>query len=374
MNPIWIDDPQKLGDFIDDFYGIDVIAVDTESDHFHAYQARVCLIQVATPSRVALIDPLALDAQDLAPLFDVFADDTITKILHSCRNDVREIDRDYKVPINSVFDTQIAAKFVGTERNALGWLLKDRIGVDVAKKYQRYDWTRRPIPTEPQKYAAQDVIHLFELRDQFLNELGEWQTPFEQMCQHVAANSDYEEKLFDPEDFRRVRGTKKLDDASRAAARELFIARHELCETINKAALHVFQNKALIELAKTRPKSADNLRRIKGLAPALVEFGADRILQAIRDAESADVPPADPPRAERTRTPDDEKARFNALKSWRNNTAEKLGLPPVLIATNSTLQDIAAQKPATPEQLARVHDVLPWHVERFGKKMLEIVN
>ncbi len=88
MEPIWIDEAEQLQKFCEKNNG-GPLTVDTESDHFHAYQAKVCLIQVADGAREALIDPLVLDAGELGPLFELLQDSSIIKILHAARNDIR---------------------------------------------------------------------------------------------------------------------------------------------------------------------------------------------------------------------------------------------------------------------------------------------
>ncbi len=374
MDVIWIDEVEALRGFVDEISHEEAIAIDTESDHFHAYNARVCLIQVASPERAALVDPLALDAEDLDPLFDLLEDSSTVKILHSCRNDVREIDRDYGVAIHNVFDTQIAAKFIGHDRNALSWLLEELLGLKLGKQYQRFDWTRRPIPPEPREYAALDVIPLFDLRERFLDELGDWVEPFRETCTHYAATSGYEASEFDPEDWRRVKGAEKLDGRSRAVVRELFIVRHELLEDVNRAALHVFDNRALKNIAKERPTTRKDLGRTKGLAPALASYGGEKILAAIERGLSAEVPPKRRPRQRAPRMSDEARALYDDLNSWRNETAHASHLPSEFIATNSTLRKISLEPPRSLEELGRFEDILPWQRERFGSEILEIID
>lgn len=374
MSVIWIDEADALQEFVDDLEGEEAIAVDTESDHFHAYNAQVCLIQVASPDVAALIDPLALSDEAMDPLFDLFEDPSVVKILHSCRNDVREIDRDYGVPINNVFDTQIAAKFIGYERNALSWLLEELLELKLGKQYQRFDWTRRPIPPEPQEYAALDVIPLFDLRNRFLDELGEWTEPCIQTCQHFAATSGYEESPFDPEDWRRIKGAEKLDGQTRAIVRELHIVRHELLEDVNRAALHVFDNRALKHIATQKPTSKSELSRTKGLAPALADYGGDRILDAVERGKSAEIPAKRRPRTSAPRMSDEARDLYDALNTWRNDTSNESHLPSEFIATNSTLREISIAPPDDVSGLTHFQDMQPWQAKRFGDQIMQVID
>src|SRR5690554_5698562 len=204
MKTMWIDTVAGLNGSCEVLRNSDVIGVDTEYDHFHAYQPLVCLIQVATPEVAALIDPLTLDAEALAPLFEIFEDDGQVKIIHSANSDLNELSRDYGISVRNVFDTQIAARFLNYERHGLSWLLEELLGVKAGKQFQRFDWTRRPIPSDAQGYALGDVVDLFELRDRFSKELAEacWDDLFAQQCAFVAETSVYREVPFDVERWR----------------------------------------------------------------------------------------------------------------------------------------------------------------------------
>jgi ribonuclease D len=375
MQTLWIDQPDQLRDFCETIAG-EVIAVDTESDHFHAYQAQVCLIQVGTSEVGALIDPLALGAEDLEPLFELLRDPKVITLLHSARNDIRELDRDYGVGIANVFDTQIAAKFLGYERNSLSWLQEEIVGETPSGQYQRFDWTTRPIHDKAREYAIADVADLFPLRDRFLPELedSKWLEPFRQQCAYIAAISGYEPSPFDPERWRRAAGGKKLDGPARAAIRELFLARHEICSKENRAALHIFSNGALVELARAKPRTADDLSKIRRLSDEIADQYAALILEAVERSYDAEIPPEKRPREHRERPPLEERQIFNALKSWRNTTSDSMDISGEFIATNATLSEIAADPPPSVEGLDAFVAILPWHREMFGDQILETIE
>ena len=85
------------------------------------------------------MDPLSFD--DLSPLSPGFADPNIRKVFHGADYDIRSLYRDFDIEVNSLFDTQIAARFLGIKETSLGHLLKERLGVLVEKKYQKRDWS-----------------------------------------------------------------------------------------------------------------------------------------------------------------------------------------------------------------------------------------
>lgn len=375
MSSLWIERADELAEFCEEI-GDGPIAVDTESDHFHAYQAQVCLIQVGDAHKSALVDPLAIDGDDMEPLFELLRDPQVVTLLHAARNDIRELDRDYGVGIANVFDTQVAAKFLGYERNALSWLQEELVGQTPPGNYQRFDWTRRPIPQEAREYAAADVVDLFVLRERFLPELEEsgWLEPFYQHCAYIAAISAYEPSPFDPEGWWSVKGRKGLGGRGRAALEALYQARHEICTAENRAALHIFPNDAMVRVARARPSTLEELRQIKRLPDETVDRHGDEILEAIERARSADIPPKKRPRTHRPRPSADERARFSALKDWRNRTSDALDLSGALIATNATLSEIAADPPSSVVGLDAFPAILPWHRDMFGDEILAALH
>ena len=374
---IWIDSPEKLHAFCTDEVR-DVLAVDTESDHFHAYRPQVCLIQVATPEATAFVDPLAMDQAQMAPLLELFEDDGVEKLLHSARNDLGELDRDYGVDFRGVFDTQVAARFLDYQRNSLDWLLEEVCGVEPGPDFGRFDWTQRPLPDRALHYAEGDVVHLFELHRRFREELESlgWLEAFEQQCAHICRSTEHQLNPFDPEGWRGLRGVDKLDGRGRATARQLYLWRHELCLEINRSPVTFFSNSALIRLAKKRPISMEELEARSRVSKSLVEDHGREIVDVIRRAGEAPIPPKDveDPRYRGSKPTAEERARYKRLRSWRNETSRRLVIPGEFIATNATLKKIAANPPKTVEELGEFSAILAWHCELLGSEILDAMG
>ncbi len=374
---LWIDDAATLRAFCREA-GDDAIAVDTESDHFHAYNARVCLIQVATPDTTAIIDPLAIDAGDMKPLLRQFEDRSVEKILHSARNDIRELDRDYGTDFCRVFDTQVAARFLDYQRNSLDWLLENLCDVEPGPGFGRFDWTRRPLPQKALEYAATDVLHLFEMRRRFREELENlgWLEAVEQQCAYICRSTEYQSNPFDPEGWRSIRGVSKLDGRGRAVARQLYLWRHELCDKRNQAPVTCFPNSALRRLAKKRPSSLKALEEMSHIPGPLVEKEGTALLEQIRRGEKADMPPRRAPErpTENVRPSADERARYDRLRTWRNDLSRQLSIPGEFIAINATLRQIAAEPPRSVDELGQFDAILPWHCDVFGEELLEAMG
>lgn len=377
MQLIWIDQPAQLAGFCAQIRGQD-LAVDTESDHFHAYHPRVCLIQIATADVAAFIDPLALPPAALAPLFELLENPKTTTLLHAANNDIRELNRDFGTSIANVFDTQIAAEFLGYERFSLSWLQENVLHKTPPAQCQRYDWTTRPIPPAVSEYAMADVTDLFNLRAQFLPELEHtgWLDAFHQQCTWVAATSFYEPSAFDPEGWWRLlsRAPKDFDARARAALRELYPTRHHICSTENRAALHIFPNQAIFKIARTRPQTPADLRRLRALDHHILDTWTPDILDAVKRSLRAEAPPARRPKSRDTPLHLTPETLCRALIDWRNSTADRLGIPGALIATNATLTDIACDPPDTVDGLDAFPAILAWQRDLLGDEILNILR
>ena len=138
-----------------------VIGVDLESDSLFHYTEKICLLQISTNKKNLLIDPLAI--KDLSHLVPVFANRNIRKILHGSDYDIRSLHRDFGIKISSLFDTQLAARIVGSAETGLASLLNEYFNVNLEKKYQKKDWSKRPLSDDMLIYGVYDTCYLIPL-------------------------------------------------------------------------------------------------------------------------------------------------------------------------------------------------------------------
>src|SRR5688500_5163992 len=143
--------------------GSDLLAADTEAAGYHRYRDRVCLLQLSTRDETFVVDTLAIARLD--PLATIFADTNREVLFHDADYDLRLLNRDFSFRIGKLFDTKIAAQFLGEPAIGLGALVEKYLGVVLDKKHQRADWGQRPLPQELLEYAAEDTRHLPALRD-----------------------------------------------------------------------------------------------------------------------------------------------------------------------------------------------------------------
>src|SRR6266571_1837177 len=204
--PRWIRTPDELDALAGLLSGASAVAVDTEADSLHHYPGKLCLLQIADDAgRAHLVDPLALPT--LAPLGPLFADPRIVKVFHASDNDLAYLKRLYGFTVVSLFDTGVAARFLGAKALGLDGLLREYLGVEPVKSRQKDDWSRRPLTAEQEAYALDDVLHLLALRARLLDELrakdrDAW---VEEECAALAALS-VPDRVADPDAYLQLKG------------------------------------------------------------------------------------------------------------------------------------------------------------------------
>ncbi|HET7600582.1 MAG TPA: ribonuclease D [Gemmatimonadales bacterium] len=356
-----------------DLRGEALLAVDTEAASFHRHRDRVYLIQLSSRARTVIVDPLAV--RELGALGAVLSEPTSELVFHDADYDLRLLDLQYGFRPTRIFDTRIAAQLLNEPGIGLAALLEKYVGVRLDKRFQRADWSARPLSADMLRYAAADTRHLPELHDILRTRLAEagrlaWAQEEFALLEEIrwgAADGDEPGWL-------RLKGAKALKGRSLAALREVHRWREELAERSDRAAFRILNNEPMLEIARTLPQDAAALRAIRGVGPELVERRGRDLLAAVRRA--LELPESDLPRIERgpRRAPDAAyEARLERLKAVRNQLATRVGLAPGVLCPNGTLEAIARTAPRSVEELARVPGIRRWQVEAVGKELLAAV-
>src|SRR3954470_15176195 len=151
------------------------LALDTEGASFHRFVDRIYLLQLSTRERTAIIDPIPIGKPP--GLGQLLEDPGVEIVFHDADYDLRLLRQDYGWLVRNIFDTRVAAQLLGIKSFGLAALLDRYFGVKLDKKFQRADWSLRPLSQGMLDYAAQDTIHLLELRDRLKDDLeraGRW--------------------------------------------------------------------------------------------------------------------------------------------------------------------------------------------------------
>jgi len=368
--PFWIDQPAQFAQLIDALSKESVVAVDTESDSLYSYFEKVCLIQFSSAQADYLLDPLKVDVSGLAPFF---ANESIQKVFHAAEYDFLSLKRDYGFTFNNLFDTMIAARILGWTRYGLGNILEEYFGIKLDKRFQRYNWGRRPLSNKALNYARLDTHYLLPLREIQLaeltkqNRLREAKEAFEREAQVEPTP-----KIFDPDDFWRIKGAKELSSQQQAVLRELFILRDKIARKIDRPPFKVMTAPTLVRIAKEQPRHVSQLEQIKGVGDKLLKYNSADILRTIRDGQQAPRPHY---QQANNQSPDERTlSRYETLRQWRNDLAAQRGVEPDVIMSNSSLMSIARHNPKSLAALTQMDILGNWQFETYGKTLLRVLR
>jgi ribonuclease D len=346
------------------------IAVDTESNSLYAYQEQVCLIQFSIPDADYLVDPLA--GLDLSPLGSLFADPRTQKVFHAAEYDVMCLKRDFDFCFANLFDTMWAARILGWPRVGLGNLLKENFGVRTKKRYQRYNWGKRPLERDALAYACIDTHYLLDLRQlqvDALVQLNRMEEAHEVFDQVAASEPPW--SSFSPEDFWNIKGAHDLTGREQAILRELCVWRDQEARHRDRPHFKVLNDHTLVTLAQARPHRSEDLIGLDNLKPFHVRRYGKGIVQAIERGMHTQPPqlPLPPPRHS-----DAEIARFRALRSWRKQVAADRGVDTDVIIGNAALWALAERNPCTLNDLNHIEKLGPWRQKTYGKAILKTLK
>jgi len=345
-----------------------ILAVDTEANSLYAYQEEVCLIQVSSPRADYIIDPLGLD--DLAPLGEIFSDPGVEKVFHASEYDINMLWDDFHFEINNLFDTMIAARILGRHKLGLDSLLEERFSIRVNKRFQRADWSKRPLPEDMLRYAQLDTHYLIEIRNWLadrLREEGRWEVAQEDFQRASRAHLRSRREKLPP--CWRVNGALQLDPQKAAVLDKLSELRDRLAREKDVPLFKIMGNKALVELAEQCPTSIQEIKSLSLPHKNQVLNHGQAVAQAVREGLSS--PPMSPPSTPR---PDDAQlARERALKDWRKHKARQVGVNSAVILPRYLVTAVAQTNPQTLGELEAVLEEVPLRFEHYGKEILQAV-
>ncbi|HTU84931.1 MAG TPA: HRDC domain-containing protein [Solirubrobacteraceae bacterium] len=343
------------------------LGIDTEFMSEGRYRALLCLVQIAVGDQVLLIDPL--DGVDVTPVAHLLADPAIEVVLHAGRQDVAILRRAWSTEVVNIFDTQLAAGFVGASaQTGYGNLLGTMLGIRVGKTASYTRWDSRPLTAEQLSYAAEDVAHLLELADEVqrrLSDTGRLSWAVEE-CRRLESATDER----DPDTaWERLPRVGQLDPRARAVAKDLAAWRERTASDEDRPVGSVLADPALVELAKRHPSSLSALEQIRGIHPSGIRRRGAAILEAI----AAGMQATPIPREEARGRSDPEDAPLIVLaEALLRARALEAGLAYELIASRNELEMIvAASRRREPEPDVRA--LHGWRSELVGADLRDLL-
>ncbi|MBQ3385809.1 MAG: ribonuclease D, partial [Eggerthellaceae bacterium] len=272
---------QQLVEFCNRAQASPVLAIDTEFLREKTYYAKLCLIQLATETETAIVDPLAI--RDLSPLCDLFTDEGITKVFHAAGQDLDILYHDLDVLPRPVFDTQVAATLLGYGQQ-IGYsrLGHGMCGVTLAKTESFTDWSQRPLTASQVAYAEEDVVYLprmFAMMTARLEEQGRLYWLDEEFADMVRVEH------FEMDDRSRYLNVKRVSHLNRrqmSAAREVTAWREATARRRNIPRKWVLADEQIVEICKREPKTIDDLFLVRGIREKLPTSDAREVVSLIR--------------------------------------------------------------------------------------------
>ena len=338
-------------------------ALDTEFHRERSYWPEAALIQIAWPGDLVLIDPLAVDVR---PLSEVLSGGGLM-VAHAAGQDLEVLDHCCGAVPARIFDTQIAAGFLGRGTPALSSLYESEIGWRPPKADRLTDWLVRPLRTSQLEYAASDVMHLLEIHDRMaarLDELGrvDWaEDEFALLLERSRRAQRPDEAWTRLKEVRHLRRRDLPVVRSVAMWRELRAAR------VNQPVRHVLSDMAVVSISRAAPRTTEDLAAVRGVGEGVARGRlGSAILEAVADGVASNwrPPPARPARsahAERLRP------AVGLVTSWVSQLARERMIEPSLLATRADIEALIRGDPDA--RLSR-----GWRSELVGEPVRRLVE
>lgn len=351
------------------------LAVDTEAAGYHRYFDRVCLVQISTRSATYVIDTLAVRRLD--PLRSVFEAPSVEIVIHDADYDLRLLSRDFGIRVRGLFDTKIAAQFLGEPSIGLASLVEKYLGIRLEKAFQRADWAQRPLPVEMLEYAAEDTRHLLPLRDVLRAELERrGRLAWAQEEFQIQEAIQWTPPAADPDAYLRLKGTRDLQPRQLAALRELYAWREAVARERDVAPFRVLTNEAMIEIARRMPETERALSAVPGIPRSLARRHGQEVLAAIKRARALpeQALPTRPRGAGRPPPDPEFDAMVERLRAARDEVAAALGIDRGFLMPRSQLEELARLRPRSLEALSEVPGLRRWQIEAMGPEIVKAIN
>ena len=314
-------------------------ALDTEFHRERTYHPKVALVQFAWPGGIALVDPLAVDIRPLATLFRGPG----LAVIHAAQQDLDVLTRACGAVPSRLFDTQLAAGFLGHATPSLGNLLSAELGVKLPKADRLSDWLRRPLSAGQEEYAAADVAHLLELHDRLVVQL-------ESLGRLAWAEAECEELRVrptgpgDPYDaWLKLKDVRTLRGRSRGVARAVAAWRERRAAELDLPVRFVLPDLAVLGIAQHPPTTTEELRQTRGVEERHARGStANELLAAVREGltHPVDLPETNGEELDRQLRP-----AVTLVSAWVSQLARDQRIDTALLATRADLVDLLRGDP-----------------------------
>ncbi len=357
----WVTDQAELADVVDALLAEPRYALDTEFHRERTYFPKLALVQIAWPGDLVLVDPLAVDIGELGRLFD----SDVLAVLHAAQQDLDVLTHAAGVVPRRLFDTQVAAGFLGYGTPSLVSLLQGELGISPAKGDRLTDWLRRPLTDAQCEYAAADVAYLLEVHDLLVGQLDElgrtaW---VEEACTELLGRPVGGTS---PDDaWLKLKDTRTLRPTARAVARSVAAWRERRAQALDIPVRQVLADLAVLGIAQRQPRDVTELAQARGVDERIGRgANAQEIVAAVREGLAADPPDA---RAGGDELDRDLRPAVALVSAWVSQLARDERIDTAMLATRA---DLVALLRGDPE--ARLTQ--GWRAELLGTGVRHLVE
>ena len=249
----------QLNHYLDDIKDETLLAIDTEFRRIDSYFPELCLIQIATKDKLECFDVLALD--NLEPLFNKLYDENTKWVVHSARQDIEALYYLSNRTPSALFDTQIAASFLNYPLQVSYQSLTESLqNIHLEKKYTRFDWKKRPLPSDVLKYALDDVKYLIPICNKLTKELIKYERLVwvEEESKFLLDKDTYKPNY--RQIIKKTKGISKISSEYVNNAIDLIFWRESIAQKKNKPRKWIMSDEKLIDYAIGKNKLS--LRKI----------------------------------------------------------------------------------------------------------------
>lgn len=355
------------------------VAFDLEANGRFAYRARVSTIQLGFDGEVAIIDPLApgIDGR-LDALAHLLSSAGPVKVIHDVGFDARLL-AEAGLTLGNVHDTALLAQWLGRPATGLASLASSELGVTLDKSLQAQDWGARPLSERSVRYLADDVHHLFALDDLLWGEAVQADITAEILEETAYRLASAERSVREPDPrppFVRLKGATDLPRSDLPVLRRVAMAREAAAERLDTPAGELIPTAVLLTIARSRPRTAADLAKIRR---PVARLDSDRVAEALLAAVAAGeadggLSPEDQAWLEPQKLPPSEvkarREREGRLSGWRRAEAKARGVIDQVVLPGHCASEIVATRPGDLATLGAVAGLGAFRLERYGAAIL----
>jgi ribonuclease D len=359
--PRWIDDDAAFLALIGEVAAADVYSLDTEFHRERTYFPQLALVQLAWDDQIALVDPLAVS---MAPLAKVLEGPGLA-VVHAASQDLEVLDLACGAVPSRLFDTQLAAGFLGHTLPALSSLVEREFGKRLPKGDRLTDWLRRPLRDEQKSYAASDVQYLVPLYET-LTERLEARGRLSWVLEECELQRRRNRVARDPDEaWLRIKEARSLRPPAAGVAWALAAWRERRAAETDQPIRFVLPDLALVGIAQRAPTTIDELKRVRGVDDRHLRrsVGA-QILDAVQKGREARAPRGRPDvtvELDRRLRP-----AISLVSAWVSQLTRECEIETSLVATRADIEALLADAPS-----ARLRT--GWRAELVGEPIRQLV-